>query len=378
MANTVKRSISQAILELALDRKKMAFVSGPRQCGKTTMTKKIIADKNSYFNWDELAFRKQWTISTQNFAETIIHAKNDPLVAFDEFHKNIKWKNQLKAFYDLYGNQIKIIVIGSAHLNTYKKGADSLLGRFLHFRLHPLTVAELDTKNKNSFTQLESFIKNPEDFDLYSNTKLVTDLFQYSGFPEPFLSQSQKIYNVWSRSRNELMIRQDLKDLSQIMQIGQVEILSSFLPDRVGSPLSLKALSEDLDASNPSIKRWMLELEKVYHHFKVLPYAKSIIRSLKKESKIYLYDWASIKNDGAKFENMVACHLLKMVDYYTDTGEAKLEFFYLRDKEKNEVDFVIIKNNKPFFKVEVKLSETKIDKTHLQFQKITYSPFSNC
>ena len=153
------------------------------------------------------------------------------------------------------------------------------------------------------------------------------------------------------------------------MQIGQVEVLSSFLPDRVSSPLSIQNLKEDLDVAYTTVKNWLNELELVYFHFKISPYSKSIIRALKKEPKIYMYDWASVENKGPRFENMVASHLLKLVHYCNDTGASRLELSYLKDKEGREVDFLILKNNKPFFTVEVKLSETAIDRTHLNFQK---------
>lgn len=197
---------------------------------------------------------------------------------------------------------------------------------------------------------------------------------KYSGFPESFIAKSDEFYQVWSQNRVELLIRQDLRDISNIIQIGQVEILASFVPDRVGSPLSLTSLQEELDGSYTSIQRWMKSLSEVYYHFEIKPYSKSIPRSLKKEGKIYLYDWCQVENQGARFENLVALHLLKLVHYYNDTGQAKLGLYYLRNKDQEEVDFILLNKGIPLMTIEAKKSEFNLNKTYLKFQKYTKAP----
>ena len=136
------RNISLLLDRLALSRKKMVFLSGPRQAGKTTLAKEFLKNKKFYFNWDDIRFRKEWTRSPSQFAEFLLNER-DPLIVLDEIHKHPKWKNQIKGMYDIYGDKIKIIVTGSALLNTFRKGSDSLLGRFIHFHLHPFSLGEL-------------------------------------------------------------------------------------------------------------------------------------------------------------------------------------------------------------------------------------------
>ena len=184
------------------------------------------------------------------------------------------------------------------------------------------------------------------------------DLNRYGGFPEPFLAKSDKISNIWRRGRIEKIVREDLRDLSRLPELSKIEMLISLLPERVGSPLSITSLREILEVSYDSVRRWMDYLRWLYYHFEIKPWSKNISRSLKKEGKIYLWDWSEIQNKGSRFENMVASHLLKACHNWTDTGEGNFELRYLKTKDKKEIDFLIIKDNKPFLPVECKLSDT--------------------
>ncbi len=346
----------------------MVFLSGPRQCGKTTLAKTFLLSDKNYFNWDQLSFKKRWTKNSEAFAEELLH-QDQPRIILDEFHKNPKWKNQLKGFYDLYGDKIEIILTGSAQLNTFRRGADSLLGRFFHFHLHPFSLGELVQKKPMNFSEFSAFIQKPLEESEKNSTEIKNDLFIYGGFPEPFVAQNKEMHQIWSKNRLELLIRQDLKDLSNIINTGHVEILASFLPDRVSSPLSIQSLVEDLDVAHTTVSRWLNALAMVYYHFEIKPYSKSIPRSLKKEGKFYLYDWSTIESEGPRFENMVASHLLKLVDYYNDTGQADLSLNYLRDKDKNEVDFILTNRKKPILTIEAKFMDVSLDKTYEKFQR---------
>ena len=363
-----ERNLSNKIKSLALNRKKMAFLSGPRQCGKTTLAKSLLTKPDLYYNWDSSKFKALWTNSPEQIAEAALNTRH-PLIVLDEIHKNRKWKNQLKAFYDEHGENIEILLTGSAHLNVYRKGADSLMGRFVHFHLHPFSLGELEGREPLPFAQLLEALSTSNFSNSKSRSEEVENLFRWSGFPEPLFAQNQDIYNLWSQNRVELLVRQDLRDLSRLLDLSQVEILASLLPDKVGSPLSIQNLREDLDVAHTTISRWLDGLSLVYYHFELKPFAHKITRSLKKEGKIYLYDWSAIEDNDKRFENMVANHLLKMCHYYSDIGAAKLQLHYLRNKEKKEIDFLVVNGKKPLFTVEAKYHDLNLDTNYQHFQK---------
>lgn len=363
----MKRYLYADIQKLALQRNKMAFISGPRQVGKTTLSKLFEKDfdKTVYKNWDESTFRKLWAKSP-NDIKNEFHLENEKdsrLLILDEIHKSKGWKQKLKGLYDELNQDLSLIVTGSARLNVFKKGGDSLMGRYLNFRLHPLSYGELTSKKpldpelwkSNLFKKL-----NKSD-----SQEPLRQLLAMSGFPEPYFANSEKILRIWRQGRNEKIIREDLRDLSRLPELSQVEMLASLLPTKIGSPLSVQSLREDLEVAHDTVSRWLRYLNELFYFFELKPWNKSIPRSLKKDGKIYLYDWTEIESPGAKFENLAACHLLKACHYWTDTGEGSFELHYVRNKEKQEIDFLIAKNRQPWLAIECKLNDTTID------QKVT-------
>lgn len=372
------RYIYKDIQDLALKRGKMAFICGPRQVGKTTLAKSFRADVSQfvYKNWDETTFRKMWVKSPNqvehDFALEVIRGQK--LLVLDEIHKSKGWKQKLKGIYDVLGDQISVIVTGSARLNVFNRGGDSLMGRYLNFRLHPLSYGEV---TKGPILDPESwkeslFVKSSRKYD----HSPVSRLLKLSGFPEPYFSNSEKILKIWRAGRNEKIVREDLRDLSRLLELSQVEMLASLLPSKVGSPLSVQSLREDLEVAHDTVSRWLRYLGELFYFFEIKPWSKSIPRSLKKEGKIYLYDWTEVEDEGAKFENFVACHLLKACHYWTDTGEGQFDLFYLRNKEKQEIDFVIVKDKKPWLCVEAKVSDTQINDLMIQkFLRHTKCPY---
>ncbi len=372
----MNRYLYKDIYGLALNRHKMAFISGPSQVGITTLAKSYRKefDQFVYKNWDESTFRRLWAKSPNMVQEEfeLSHAKESRLLVLDEIHKSKLWKQKLKGIFDELADNLNIIVTGSARLNVFKKGGDSLMGRYLNFRLHPLSYGEV----------VGSQILDPEEWKRGLFTKSTKNypqepllrLERLSGFPEPFFANSDKILRIWRQGRNEKIVREDLRDISRLPELSQVEMLTSLLPAKVGSPLSIQNLREDLEVAHDTVTRWLKYLQYLYYFFELKPWQKSIPRTLKKEGKIYLYDWTEIEDRGARLENVAALHLLKACHYWMDTGEGNFELYYLRNKDKQEIDFMIAKDRKPWLCLEVKATETEIN--HKMVDK--YLGFLSC
>ncbi len=330
-------------------KEKMVFIGGPRQVGKTTLARYLTEkEKNQvYLNWDNPKHKlritsQQWPPSTR-------------WIIFDEIHKFDNWKNLVKGIWDTRSNNEKIIVTGSSRLNIYRKAGDSLMGRYHYHTLHPFSLKELLT-NKEAPKKIPSKCHSLEFPEKGDN---IEHLLKFGGFPEPFLGGTERTLLRWQNQRFERIFREDIRDTEKIRSLSQVELLGALLPDRVASPLPLSSLSEDIQTSPKSIISWMDLLSRNYYCFKVMPFHNRLERALKKESKYYLWDWSEVKNKGARFENMIASALNKFCDYYHQTFGIKTHLWYLRDREKREVDFLTTWDGTPWFLVECKLQYAK-------------------
>lgn len=309
--------------------KKMVFLSGPRQVGKTTLGLSLLSEKGGYMNWDTDEGRV--AILDKEFAET-------DLLVFDELHKFRKWRNYLKGLYDSLNRSHKILVTGSAKLDWYRFGGDSLQGRYFLYRLHPLSVAELG-------------ISTAEDFQ---------QLLQLGGFPEPFFSGSLAEARRWAKLYRTRLVREDIASLEDLKDLGSIELLASRLPDLVGSPLSINALREDLQVAHQTVAKWLMILERCFGLFRLSPFGAAKLKAVKKEQKHYHFDWSLVKDKGARFENLLACHLLKWCQLEEDVKGQEIELRYFRDVSGREVDFVIVLDNKPIIAIEAKYEDSSI------------------
>jgi uncharacterized protein len=355
--------------------KPMVFLSGPRQAGKTTLAKQVAQTYSNsiYFNWDSTADKKRLIQNPEFFEQ--IHRKDDrkPLIIFDEIHKYRKWKNYLKGTYDKFNDRYHFLILGSGRLNVFQKGGDSLAGRYFQFNLWPLTLAELAEKRLS----FRSFIKKPLQFIPTGDSKtkkIWKKLSKLSGFPEPYLSGKDTIYTRWSKNYHQLLLRQDIHQMTEIKNIDEVEILFSLLPERIGSPLSVASLARDLQISPTTAQVWIKTFESLCLAFLIKPWTQKITRALKKERKLYLFDYAEIPNSAAKFENMVALELLRAVSHWNDLGLGRFDLHYLRNREKEEVDFVLSNNHSPLLLVETKLSDENVSRNLLKFQNALQVP----
>ena len=310
---------------------KIVLLSGPRQSGKTTLSKQLYQSYD-YFNFDLAEHRvalmeKSWD-------------RKKTLIIFDEVHKMNNWKQWIKGIYDVEGIPPQLMVTGSAKLDVHQKVGDSLAGRYFQYRLHPLDLKELCHNKK----------LNPE--------KVFQQLWTCSGFPEPFLSNDETFYRRWRRTHIDIILRQDLLDLQSIKDIKSIETLVELLKNRVGSCISYANLARDLERDAKTIKRWLEYLENLYLIFKVTPYSKKITRSLLKEPKYYFYDHTYAENNhGARLENFVACSLLKELHWIEDTTGKSTALHYLRTKDGKELDFLVTIDDKVSHIIEVKHSD---------------------
>lgn len=352
------RSLQRPLAELCFAHRKMAFVSGPRQCGKTTMADLILEARGAgaYHNWDDVKFRRIW-VKDPGAAIPPPRGEVRPLAVFDEIHKAKGWKRTLKGIYDTLKRPVDILVTGSARLNVYRRGGDSLLGRYHHFRLHPFSLREVETDLANGPQDLREKLFSRSLHLRAGRQETLSDLMEYGPFPGPLFAQSARQAKLWRKERIERVIREDLRDLTRTLELSQIEMLASLLPERVGSPLSLSSLAGLLEVSPGTVKRWITSLRELFYLFDLRPFVGSIARSLRKEPKIYLWDPSEVPDRAARFENLLAGHLLKACHYWTDTGEGTYELHYLRDKERREIDFLITRDGVPWLPVEAKLGD---------------------
>ena len=312
--------------------KKMVFLGGPRQVGKTTLAKSLTNDHRGYLNWDIAEHREKILKREIPSADIII---------FDEIHKYRAWRNYLKGLYDLAPKERKILVTGSARLDLYRFGGDSLQGRYHYLRLHPLSVAELKINRQND----------------------IMGLLELGGFPEPFLEGSQVEAKRWSREYRTRLIREDIASLERIQDLGHLELLMLRLPELVGSPLSLNALREDLQISHKTLASWVAILERTYAIFRLSPIGAPKIRAVKKEQKHYHFDWSLVPEMPQRFENLIASHLLKWVHFEQDSKGKEMELAYFRDTDGREVDFVITEDRQPRMLIESKWADDDVSKS---------------
>jgi predicted AAA+ superfamily ATPase len=338
------RYLAGSILEDAISSGKMAFVSGPRQVGKTTLARSLLRTDANYRSWDDADFRRAWSRSPRG---SLADRGPGPLV-LDEIHKDRRWKTRLKGVFDADGAREGLIVTGSARLDLYRRGGDSLLGRYFPYRLHPFSVGEAESP--------------PTPDDAFSTTRPARawdDLLRLGGFPEPFSDGSEARARRWSRLRLERLVAEDVRDLRAIGDLSGLRVLADLLPERVGSLLSVNALREDVGAAYATVRSWIQVFEALYHSFLIRPYARRVARAVRSAPKLYLFDILRLPaaNEGARLENLAALHLLKACDYWTDTAQGEFELRFVRDKEGHEVDFILLRDRAPWMLVECKSSE---------------------
>jgi uncharacterized protein len=344
----MNNSQKQLLFELVMERKqktiimkdlkkKMVFLTGPRQVGKTWLAKDISKSfSNSvYLNYDSLDDRKiikkeAWLPKTE-------------LLILDEIHKMPGWKNYLKGVYDTRPEHMMILITGSARLETFRQSGDSLAGRYFTHRLLPLSPSEINSDD------LEKFMKR-------------------GGFPEPFLAEDDTEADRWRMQYIDGLIRTDILDFERIHDLKAIQLILRLLRSKVSSPVSYKSIAEDVGVALNTVRKYIQILEALYIVFRVPPFSSNIARSIIKEPKIYFFDTGMVEGDeGVRFENMVAVSLLKYAYGMVDYKGKPYSLNYLRTKEGAEVDFCLVNNDKPELMIEAKRSDPVPGKSILYF-----------
>jgi len=364
-----KRFYDTVLNEHLATHRQMAFVSGPRQVGKTTTCRN---HADNYVNWDNIDDREQILAGPARLVERL-HldrlSATTQVALFDELHKHPRWKQFLKGFFDTYADQVRIIVTGSSRMDVYRRGGESLMGRYLLYGMHPFSVAETlhrDIPDPKRIIRSPGKVKK-QDFDA---------LWDHGGYPEPFLKRDLRFSRRWQSLRTEQLVREDIRDMTQIQQIDQLETLVKLLSDRSAQQLVYSNLARSVRVSVDTVRRWIDALSRLHLGFLIRPWFKNVSRSLRKEPKWFLRDWAGIEDTGARAETFVGCHLLKAVEGWNDLGFGKFQLAYLRDKQQREVDFIVVRDGNPWFLVEVKQQDEAISPALKYYQDQTKAPFA--
>lgn len=345
MSEIPRRYLHDAIDEDLAE--KMVFLGGPRQVGKTTLALRLIGASDlrhpAYLSWDDV--RRRPAIRRGELPA------GQPRLVLDEIHKFARWRSLVKGLYDTREPGQALLITGSARLDVYRRGGDSMHGRYHAYRLHPLSLPEVG-----------------------GSADLIEPLLRFGGFPEPFVRASDRHWRRWQRERLDRVVREDVRDLERVRELSLIELLVDALPARVGSPLSVKSVREDLAVAHDTAERWLGILENLYVCFRIPPFGSPRIRAVKKERKLYLWDWSAIADPGTRFENLVASHLLKFCHFREDTEGHRMELRFLRDTDAREVDFVVLENRKPIFAVEATSGDRDVSRSVRYFKARTNIP----
>lgn len=382
----MERIASSYIFDPKMTAGKMIFLSGPRQVGKTTFAQmwlKKTGTESTYFNWDDPAVMVEYKRNPLYFKSIIDERfEKEPVpIVFDEIHKYKEWRNTLKGFFDINQQKMRLLVTGSGRFDTYQKSGDSLLGRYFSYQMFPLGLPEA----VGDF----SYVIN--DADVYADGDKLAKvsreaiaegaeegselLLRFGGFPEPFLRAEEEFHRRWQKDYKTLIAREEIRDLSQIQDIRGVETLVEVLPTKVGSPLSMKSLSDDLGYNQRTIVRWIEVLSALYLVFTLRPWHKKIVRAIKKETKLYFYDWSLLSDRGNRLENLVAVSLVRMAARLTEKGLGEFQINYIRDREKREVDFVLVRDGSPICLFETKEGDRNISRHAKRFSEKLGIPY---
>ena len=362
---TYPRIYTAILREHLMENRQMAFVSGPRQVGKTTVCRDL---SSVYINWDDQTARDQILRGPADVAQLAglqkIHDP-EPVLVFDELHRYPRWKTFLKGFFDVYGRHAKIMVTGSSRLDVFKRGGDSLMGRYFPYRMHPFSVAELARPVLRREVHCAPQALEENEWSA---------LWTFGGYPEPFARRDARFSRRWHDLRATQLLREDVREMTRIQELDQLVSLAAILGERSGDQVVYAALARQVRVSENTARSWVAALAALHLGFLVKPWHRNIVLAIRKEPKWFLRDWSMIADVGKRAETFVACHLLKAVEGWTDLGFGRFDLFHIRDKQKREVDFLVTRDQRPWFLVEVKHADTQLSPALAFMQKQIQAP----
>lgn len=369
----MERMIGTYIFDPEMTANKMIFLTGPRQVGKTTFAKmwlESIRSEDTYFNWDDPSVMMEYKKNPLYFRNVIDNKIKDKPVhlVFDEIHKHTAWRDILKGLFDTNRERMRLLVTGSSRLGFVRKSGDSLVGRYFSYQMFPLGLPEVVEdfsyllQDERPFTDGEFLTRRAREADTKAAIDGLEQLLTLGGFPEPFLKGSDRFHRRWQNDYKALLTKEEVRDFSRIQDIRGLETMVEILPTKVGSNLSILSLVDVLNVSHKTITNWIEVLKGVYLVFTISPWHRNIKRSIIKEKKLYFFEWPLVSDSGLRFKNFLAVNLLRMAARFTESGLGNFDVFYIRDKEKREVDFALVKDNTPIALFEAKESDSSISK----------------
>jgi predicted AAA+ superfamily ATPase len=358
------RRVYQAMFEEHLEQhRQMVFVAGPRQVGKTTVCR-ALASEGGYFTWDDIDQRALILSGPNAVAAAVGGSKlspERPRIVLDELHRFPRWKTFLKGLFDVHGDRLQILVTGSSRLDVYRRGGDSLMGRYLLYHMHPMSAAEcVDSSAPQRELRAPAKIADAD----------WSALLEHGGFPEPFFARQPRFTTRWRALRDQQLLREDVRDLTGIQELDRLEVLARLLLERSSTSVVYSSLARDVQVSVDTVRRWIGVLTHLHHGFLVRPWFKNVAKALRKEPRWFQFDWAAVPDPGRRNETLVGCHLYKAVQAWTDLGFGRFELYYVRDKLGREVDFVVVKDGQPWFLVEAKVSDEPLSKSLHHYHSI--------
>jgi predicted AAA+ superfamily ATPase len=371
----IPRWVEDYAFDESLTGRHMVFLAGPRQVGKTRLAKHWLEGKGCfplYFNWDDASTRKAYAASNRFFespARSI--GVQDPWIVFDEIHKRNRWRDILKGAYDVFGDEFRFLITGSARPDIFRRSGDSLIGRYNLFHMMPFNIGEIAGLPKGvSFLTEKPHHKLSKTFEEQVSNKIPASveeayqhLWRYGPFPEPFLKQNERFSRKWHQDYLSLVIHEELKDITKIVDLDKVENLLFLMPARIMAPLSMANLAGELEVAHTTVKVWLEQLKRLYLLFPVAPWTKKVSRGLRREKKWYFLDWYYVPEEPGRLENMVAAYLYRACLALTDMGLGHYQLYYLRTIDKQEIDFIVEADRKPILAVEVKSNDTQLSRT---------------